>query len=235
MLTYTVGGYIMKDLTTINDSRICFNLQKTNKALAKESPEWRDPKYLSIYDATINSNEYEITACRTLISLPLIYENWDHIIIRPKFHDTPSYLDMVKIANIFFSSNEYAMQVIPSRKNYVNVEPYTLHLWNLPTNDFDFHKIYHDLHVMPFVPLTNKISFQFILDQNTNGALAIAFKTDWPTWNEIVKIKEQILGTDTNAVIINRSLRDDLTTINNYKVIVLWLSNSLKLPAKFLV
>lgn len=223
----------MKDLTTINDSRICFDLQKTSNLMGIKFPKREHLNYVSIFDATIDFQKYVISAGRILITKP----SWDHIVVRPNFRDTPSYLAMAKIADIFFSSNEYAMQVIPARKNYVNVEPYTLHLWNLPTNNFNFNKIYHDLYCKPFdpVPKTNEISIQFILDQNDNAALAIAFKTNWPSWNEIVRLKEQILGPETNAVIIHRSLKDDLITINNHKVIILWLSHSLKLPSKLLV
>lgn len=227
----------MKNLTSIGTPEICFNSFITKKALEFENSNWRDPKYLSVYVANL-CDTYLIVACRTLIKLSQIYEKrdhiWDHIIVRPAHPSTPSYVDMAKIADVFFDRNEYAMQVIPRRKNYVNHEPYALHLWNLPDNTFQFYEIYQKLKSIPF-KFRNELFIQFLLDTKENGALALIFEKNWPTWNEIVRIKEQILGTDIDAVIVNRSLFEDLSTINGHKVVVLWMNPKLRLPAKFLV
>lgn len=92
----------MISLTSVGTREIVFNNKVTMKALKKEEPMWRDPKWVSIFDARFpNKHFYRITACDTVF----LREKWDHIIVRPMpvVKGTPTYENMSKIFPFLFN------------------------------------------------------------------------------------------------------------------------------------
>ena len=55
---------------------------------------------------------------------------WEHVSVAPfKRSYTPSWDDMCKVKEIFWTDDEAAISIHPAKKNYVNNVPNCLHLW----------------------------------------------------------------------------------------------------------
>jgi hypothetical protein len=54
---------------------------------------------------------------------------WDHVSISKKINDTPTWEEMKYAKDLFFNEDETVVQFHPKKSEYVNVHPYTLHLW----------------------------------------------------------------------------------------------------------
>ncbi len=55
---------------------------------------------------------------------------WDHVSVHVHHENRcPSWEEMVFIKDLFFADGETVMQLHPAKERYVNVHPYTLHLW----------------------------------------------------------------------------------------------------------
>lgn len=69
-------------------------------------------------------------------------DNWLHVSCSHK-NKIPSWKDLCMVKDIFIGDNKKAIQIFPTKKNYVNFHPYTLHLWCNLTRDIipDFNKI----------------------------------------------------------------------------------------------
>lgn len=227
----------MKDLRTVNTPEIIFNESQTKLNLEFEDKQWQDPQYLSVFDAHIGEEHFCITACRTLIRNFLFNEEWDHIIIRPNSttESTPSYEAMSKIASAFFDKFEYSMQVIPRVENYVNVEPFTLHLWNFKSLcDFQFDEVYEYINTLD-LSFSNGVAVCSSTDSCNNQYMAIISETNWPCWEDIVKLKEKNLGCDSDVIIINRGFQKDVDMFGDRKIILLWDATQIELPHPKLV
>lgn len=229
----------MKDLTTIETRNIIFNSQLTILRLAMMPKEWRSRKYVSDYTGWFAENAiYIISAVIPLVTYKDgTKEEWDHVIVRPviDINEIPSYEVMSQISEAFFEQGEFAMQVIPRRENYVSIEPYTLHLWGMKTEcGFDFEVILKEIET---VNLENEKDMVITetCDGRGNKCLAIITKATWPTWDEVVQIKEKYWGDKMDAILVNRSFQEDVQQFEKYKVILLWDAASVKLPPKDLV
>ncbi|MBW1812170.1 MAG: hypothetical protein JRJ39_00480 [Deltaproteobacteria bacterium] len=55
-------------------------------------------------------------------------EGWDHVSVSLK-HRCPKWEEMCFIKNLFFKSDELAIQFHPPEKDYINVGKTVLHLW----------------------------------------------------------------------------------------------------------
>lgn len=222
----------MKDLLSVGTGEITFNTKATSNALRKEAPQWRDPKWVSVFDARFpNKHIYRITACDTVFGR----EAWFHIIVRPMpvVKDTPTYENMAKIKDAFFYDGEYTMQVLPKKKDYVSREPFTLHLWNFKGDSQAYDQFFESAY--------ETLEMEYEKDSNTihivklPNAVALISET-WPTWQQIVSVKENVMGDDKAAVIINRSFSKDIELFEgSKKVVILWDAENMQLPSKFLV
>ena len=131
------------------------------------------------------------------------------------------------------------MQVIPRRKNYISREPYTLHLWNMKSFcDFKFDEIYtHIFSEDVFHFNNNGISVKISTDSSDNEFVAIISEKKWPSWDEIVKVKEETLGTNIDAILVNRDFHRDIEFFQKrkYKIVIIWEATTITLPNKDLV
>lgn len=229
----------MKDLTTIETRNIMFNSQLTILRLAMMPKEWRSRKYVSDYTGWFAENAiYIISAVIPLVTYQDgTKEEWDHVIVRPviDINEIPSYEVMSQISEAFFEQGEFAMQVIPRRENYVSIEPYTLHLWGMKDEcSFDFEVILKEIEAVNLESEKDMVIKEGC-DSRGNKCLAIITKVTWPTWDEVVQIKEKYWGDKMDAILVNRSFQEDVQQFEKYKVILLWDAASVKLPPKDLV
>lgn len=222
----------MKKLRLVKTAEISRDYTLTEIVLILENYRWINSDFLSVYQANIGKESFFITASRNYFS----GKEWEHVIVRPKsfMQTTPSYLAMSKIATAFFE-NEYCMQIIPSRDNYVSIEPFTLHLWNFKKSfAFNFDDIYRKIKDKK-LKFHKRICALVTYDSNYNKCLAVISKKDWPPWNKIVDLKEEYLGKDINAIIINRGESKDIISFDSHKVLLIWDASDIELPPKFLV
>lgn len=59
-------------------------------------------------------------------------EGWEHVsahILSNNTPRTPTWSEMCKIKNLFWDVEDCAIQYHPSKDEYINNHPYTLHLW----------------------------------------------------------------------------------------------------------
>lgn len=61
---------------------------------------------------------------------------WDHVSVSLK-HRCPTWSEMCWIKDLFFDESETVVQFHPRKSEYVNIHPYTLHLWK--NQAFDYH------------------------------------------------------------------------------------------------
>lgn len=59
---------------------------------------------------------------------------WDHVSVS-KPHCCPSWEEMNHVKNLFFRSDEVAIQYHPAKADYKNVHPHCLHLWRPQDED----------------------------------------------------------------------------------------------------
>lgn len=206
---------------------ITFNPIKTFIANSSESH-----LELNVFDSRIGNETFEITSLR-----PQSEEEWHHIIIRPNLYRTPSYESMAEISDTFFQ-NEFSMQVIPKRCNYISKEEYTLHLWGMksPCN-FNFKEVYNYLFYQKQFDFKDNICVKHCSDTSNHKCIAVITEHRWPTWEELVQAKEEFIGTKLDAVVINRNIINDLTPFefSKYKIVLIWYASELQLPDKSLV
>ena len=73
-------------------------------------------------------------------------------------------------------------------------------------------------------------------DSLGNRFIAVISTGYWPSWLELVHIKEELFGTDVDAVIINRGFQKDVKMFTGSRNIVLiWDASDVTLPNKIYV
>ena len=222
----------MKDLTKIKTAEIWVDEKSTQDALSREHEDVRYPELTSVFSGNINGELFSITA-----NIPAEYnatfkKAWAHLLVRPVFDMTPSYMAMSKIADTFFNENEYAMQVIPKRSDYISREEYTLHLWSFNKHNPSF--LFKEVCSL----LDQKIEKTTMVSRDSNDNRYLAIVGDnWPSWEQLVQLKETHLGTEVDAVIVNRSFAEDTKLLTNgKKVVIIWeVTEEDFLPDSFLV
>lgn len=65
-------------------------------------------------------------------------DGWEHVSVSiPSKQRCPTWEEMCQIKDLFWDAEDLVIQFHPPASNYVNVHPYTLHLWRkYKTNDF---------------------------------------------------------------------------------------------------
>ena len=61
---------------------------------------------------------------------------WDHVSVS-LFNRCPTWDEMCYIKNLFFDDDETVIQFHPSKKDYVNYHPHTLHLWKRQGQEYE--------------------------------------------------------------------------------------------------
>lgn len=132
----------------------------------------------------------------------------------------------------FFHNDEIAMQIIPAEKNYVNIHPYTLHLWRYGKQKASQEKELAEKarkalrYFSDF--FQNDDNFEKCIDFENQKILAIK-KDDWPSWAEIVAAKKRYWKNNEAAVQLNIFKDYDL---NQNHIVLLWDAQNLLLPSK---
>lgn len=155
------------------------------------------------------------------------YLGWEHISVSHK-DQCPTYEEMVNMKEFFFYEGEIAFQIHPLKKNYVNINPYVLHIWrpsqtNVPVPDessiIDKYEYYGE-----------KVLYKHRLCGNGEFVAILANK--WVSWETVCQIKQKTLG-DVEAIQFHINKKLDL---NPKKIIIIWKhKNNFKLPDKKLV
>ena len=65
-------------------------------------------------------------------------EGWEHVSvsIRKRPNDTPKWEEMCFAKELFWTDNEWVVQYISGKDDYINFHPGTLHLWRPVDQDF---------------------------------------------------------------------------------------------------
>lgn len=62
-------------------------------------------------------------------------KGWEHVSVSCQTR-TPTWAEMVHVKRLFWDAEDVVVQFHPKRSEYVNVHPYTLHLWRWTEGDF---------------------------------------------------------------------------------------------------
>jgi hypothetical protein len=60
---------------------------------------------------------------------------WEHVSVSLD-HRTPTWEEMCTVKDLFWSPEARVVQFHPPHSEYVNMHPYTLHLWRAPDREF---------------------------------------------------------------------------------------------------
>jgi len=60
---------------------------------------------------------------------------WEHVSVSNR-HRTPNWQEMCFVKDLFWNDEDWVVQFHPARSQYVNLHPYTLHLWRKPGTEF---------------------------------------------------------------------------------------------------
>lgn len=215
--------------------QILLDEDATREAMNCEEEVWRDPDVISIYNATIENEDFSITVYRPMEYNLAFRTNWKHILVRPvpSVEHTPSHVVMSKIASTFPEESRNFMQVIPKRSNYVSREEYTLHLWTMQSAcNFQIDEVNDSL-----LSEADGDCVRVSKDSLGNEYLAVISEKYWPSWGEVVALKEQYFGTNVDAIIVNRGFDKDVAVFGEHdrKIVLVWKATDIDLPDSFLV
>ncbi len=141
---------------------------------------------------------------------------WDHIslVVRTYYNGKrveriPGTSELEEVCEMFFGEDEPVVEVHPRREDYVNINPYTLHLWR-PINE-----------ELPLPPVVTEFSESDIIELGSSGlslrALTARSEDGWecyevhvmkdgktvrrrPTWDEMCVAKKAICGEEEFAL-----------------------------------
>ena len=161
-------------------------------------------------------------------------KNWEHVamsILSPN-NRMPTFEEMSALKDMFWNQNEITMQVLPAEKDYVNVNPYVLHLWrNIKSSELE-PILYKE--ILQTNEETQKISTPGFFTTQISGKYkkVIIGGDKWPDWDFIHKTKQQYWGDDETAIVFTLGKEGDL---NKDHLVVIWDASTFELPPKDLV
>lgn len=163
--------------------------------------------------------------------------DWEHVALDLEANKRcPTYQEMCRLKEYFFSENEIALQIHPRRDDYVNECYYRLHLWrNKAISDRGERALRRKIiakfeEAKRFYKTGKK---QEILFEGNDEKVVVLFGGDkWPKWNEVCKIKQKYWQPEEVAVQFNIGQKFDL---NAEHIIMLWDAGDFALPSKELV
>jgi hypothetical protein len=84
-------------------------------------------------DESYGNNGYFVIPTPSGITLYVVASDgmgFDHVSVHPANNKrTPTWEEMCFIKDLFFEPEEYAIQIHPPESDYVDLHPFTLHLW----------------------------------------------------------------------------------------------------------
>lgn len=107
----------MKDLRQLNGYRN----PKKQKILM---PHGFRRSIYGAFDIPLNSEETAFVIADNGFSSP----DWEHVSVSLSYRCL-SWEEMCKIKELFFEDDEVVIQIHPSKKDYVNIHKFCLHLW----------------------------------------------------------------------------------------------------------
>lgn len=111
----------MKDLRQLNKYR---DIEGQKKLM----PEHYRRSLAGIFKIPLNSEE----TARVIADNGLNSSEWEHVSVSLPTRCL-TWEEMCKIKDLFFNEDEAVIQIHPSKKDYVNVYNYCLHLWRPKT------------------------------------------------------------------------------------------------------
>lgn len=158
-------------------------------------------------------------------------EYWEHVLLLPLTEDRcPTWPEMVRLKDMFWNPKEVVIQVHPSVENYINIDPYTLHLWKHRFFQYDLSNILLTTAELLKDSSTSFHSFSSIV--HGRRFIAIYGGTRWPTWEEVCIEKQRYFGANTTAIQFNISREFDL---NDHFLLTIWDATNYPLPPTRLV
>ena len=158
-------------------------------------------------------------------------KNWEHISI--VVHDNPvlpanrlpTYEEMVTFKNVIWDNYEVCIQVHPKKSQYVNINPFCLHIWKKAGESYKESEMIKSLiKAFPSNASTSIHVDHLQIDGKTY--VVVAGPNRWPTWDEMCKIKTQYFDPEEPAVQYHLSKAFDL----NQKYIMVLASAPQELP-----
>ena len=136
----------------------------------------------------------------------------------------PTWPEMCALKNFLWYPYEIVMQVHPRKSEYVNINPYALHLW-APT-DVESLKTQHSIlnltvRALSMLQCEATSSEMFFKKIHFSGKTLVAIfgGKSWPTWEEVCSIKKHCFGEDKTALQFNICPELDL---NSKHILLLW-------------
>ena len=160
-------------------------------------------------------------------------EVWEHVLLEPLMVDRcPTWTEMVSLKEHFWESSDVIIQVHPTRKNYINIEPYTLHQWRHKKIKYDLATIAQTTRELLEKRPEKDRFCSFMTTANGRRLIAIYGAKRWPSWEEVCREKQRYFGEDCPAVQYNVSREFDL---NNEFLLTVWDASNISLPPTSLV
>ncbi len=160
--------------------------------------------------------------------------DWEHVALDLELNDRrcPTYQEMCRLKEHFFSKNEVALQVHPRRDDYVNKCHYRLHLWRNRNVSERAEKALRQRIEKMFEKAKEYYRQgqrrEVLIEEDTKVVL-IFCGDQWLTWEEVCQIKQKYWQAEEAAVQFNISQAFDL---NKERIIMLWDAEDFDLPLK---
>ena len=144
-------------------------------------------------------------------------KGWEHIsiVVHDKFplpaNRIPSYEEMVRFKNVIWNNYEVCIQVHPKKSEYVNANPYCLHIWKLTGENYEDASIIKDF-ITSFPANTSKSPHVDYLQIAGKKYVIIAGPGRWLSWDEMCEIKNQYFDPEEPAVQYHFSKAFDLNS-----------------------
>lgn len=160
-------------------------------------------------------------------------EEWEHVLLEPLTEDRcPTWTEMVRLKEYFWESDDVIIQVHPARKNYINIQPYTLHQWKHKKSKHDLATIIQTTRELLKKRPEKDRFCSFMATANGRRLIAIYGAKRWPSWEEVCREKQRYFGENCPAVQYNVSREFDL---NNEFLLTVWDASNISLPPTRLV
>lgn len=164
-----------------------------------------------------------------------IYGKWEHVALNGLMQrECPIYLDMCRLKHTFWNDDEIVIQIHPSQSEYVNIQPYTLHLWRWSQTDKAKENTLKNqiINLYDYAKKFYSGKKESMIISVNPKVIAFFGGNDWPEWEDVCEVKQKYWKQNEAAVQFNISSEIDL---NSEHLILLWDAVGVELPSKFLV
>lgn len=172
---------------------------------------------------------------------------WDHVSVSVLYKSKgqeclrmPTWEELEEITSLFFEGYEPVMEIHPSKKEYVNTNPYVLHLWRSNVEKLPMLPMISEIKDYDVVELPEKNHFLRILYGERDGWDCYEVQVlkgrkilkRFPSWDEMCIAKKHLLGEDRVAFEFH-----NIETVNRYST-RLWIppkETQIELPPSIMV